>query len=47
LTGLTSAGSIAIDGNRKLPQCEVDWLAKRVNSPTPAGQNDPTGTCSL
>lgn len=46
LAGLASAEALAIQGNGKLPDCEVEWLAKRVNLPAPHGQNGPTGNCT-
>jgi hypothetical protein len=47
LTGLAAANSMTINGNRSLPECDVEWLAKRVKLPTPSGQNGPMGACSL
>jgi hypothetical protein len=46
LAGLASAGALAIQGNGMLPECEVEWLAKRVNVPAASGQNGPAGSCT-
>ena len=47
LSGLTSAGSMYVADNRRLPQCEVEWLAKRLNLPVSMDiPNGPPGTCA-
>ncbi|HKP59099.1 MAG TPA: hypothetical protein VJV78_20395, partial [Polyangiales bacterium] len=47
LSALTSAGSMYVADNRRLPQCEVEWLAKRLNIPVSMDTpNGPPGTCA-
>jgi hypothetical protein len=45
LTALTAAGGLDVGNNRRLPQCEVEWLAKRLNL-APTGPNGPPGMCA-
>jgi hypothetical protein len=47
LSALTSiTGGLDISANRRLPECEVDWLLKRIKAPAqPPGVNGPQGTC--
>jgi hypothetical protein len=47
LAALTSVGSLDISDNRRLPQCEIEWLAKQTNSfAPPLGNNGPAGMCT-
>ena len=46
LSAITSTPArLSIGGNSVLPQCEVEWLAKRLNTEVPAGTNGPPGMC--
>lgn len=46
LSALSMASSVDVSGNQRLPQCEVEWLYKRINQTAPIGQNGPSGgTC--
>ena len=46
LSGLTNAGKISIQGNHRLPQCEVDWLGARLGIALPGPLNGPPGMCA-
>ena len=45
LPSLVSVSSMAIAGNAKLPQCEVDEIASRIGGCTYRMDNGSTGTC--
>lgn len=45
LGNLKSFGSVVVEGNEKLPQCEVDWLAQQLKTMLPADLNGSMGTC--
>ena len=45
LSSLGSVGSMIIELNRRLPQCEIEWLAKRIMNAVQASDNGPPGMC--
>ena len=46
LAALERVGLLTLQNNAMLPQCEVDWLAKRLSKEVPAGVNGPPGMCA-
>jgi len=46
LSALGKLSKLEITDNRRLPQCEIDWLSKRTQVSVPLNQNGPQGMCA-
>jgi hypothetical protein len=46
LADLESVGKLALHDNPRLPQCEAERLASRLNQPAPSPTNGPPGACA-
>jgi hypothetical protein len=45
LASLKALAQLDINGNTRLPQCEVEWLSKQVGLSAPGAMNGPIGPC--